>query len=362
MTDAPAIDVPEEPRSFHYDGTVPPGEKRHFRYEISETYLGDPVEVPVTVINGTEPGPRLCLTAAVHGDELNGVKVCQEVAKRYSPSEIHGTLVVLHVVNVPAYQAQQRYIPIYDQDLNRSFPGREGGNTASRMAHEVFERFVNPCDLCLDFHTSTRNRTTMYHARANVSDPTVERLTRAFGANLVLSGAGDSGSLRAAATAAGTPTVTVEMGKAHRFQPVLIEKALEGVESVLGEYDFLPGGTVLNPGWRRVIGDDTEKSWLRADTGGLVEMQWGPYPLVRGGETICTVTDHFSHEEHAVEAPFTGLLVGVLENPVALPGHPLCHLAAIDEMTHEEIEAEIERGEFDGYRVNGGRWQAGEEA
>jgi hypothetical protein len=232
MTDAPAIDVPEEPRSFHYDGTVPPGEKRHFRYEISETYLGDPVEVPVTVINGTEPGPRLCLTAAVHGDELNGVKVCQEVAKRYSPSEIHGTLVVLHVVNVPAYQAQQRYIPIYDQDLKRSFPRQEGGNTASRMAHEVFERLLKPCDLCLDFHTSTRNRTTMYHARANVSDPTVERLTRALGANLVLSVAGDSGSLRAAATAAGTPTVTVEMRKAHRFQPVLIEKALVGVEPV----------------------------------------------------------------------------------------------------------------------------------
>jgi predicted deacylase len=360
MSDATAIDVPEASRPFRYDGKVPPGEKRHFRYEISETYLGDPVEVPVTVINGSEPGPRLCLTAAIHGDELNGVKVCQEVAGRYSPADIHGTVVVVHVVNVPGYQAQQRYIPIYDQDLNRSFPGQESGNTASRMAHEVFERFVKPCDLCLDFHTSTRNRTTMYHARANVSDPAVERLTRAFGANLVLSGTGDNGSLRAVATASGTPTVAVEMGKAHRFQPALIEKAIAGVESVLAEYDMLPGHSVLHPGWRRVIGDDTEKSWLRADTGGLVDMQWGPYPLVRAGETICTITDHFGEEEHAVEAPFTGLLVGVLENPVALPGHPLCHLAAVDDATCEEIQAEIERGEFDGYRANGGRWRAGE--
>jgi predicted deacylase len=144
---------------------VRPGEKRHVRYEIGETYLGDPVEIPVTIINGAEPGPRLCLTAAIHGDELNGVKVCQGVAERYSPEALHATLVVLHVVNVPAYQAQQRYIPIYDQGLNRSFPGRVGGNTASRMAHEVFERFVNRCDLCLDFYTSTRNRTTTYHAR-----------------------------------------------------------------------------------------------------------------------------------------------------------------------------------------------------
>jgi predicted deacylase len=362
MTDAPAIDRPDEPRPFRYGGEVPPGEKRHVRYEISETYLGDPIEVPVTVVNGSEPGPRICLTAAVHGDELNGVKVCQEVARRYEPGEIHGTLVIVHVVNVPAYQAQQRYIPIYDQDLNRSFPGKPDGNTASRMAHEVFERFVRPCDRCLDFHTSTRNRTTMYHARADVADPAVEELARAFGANLVISGAGESGSLRGAATAAGTPTVTVEMGKAHRFQPVLVEKALDGVESVLGQYGVLPGAPVAWPGWFRVIGGETEKSWLRADAGGLVDMAWGPYPLVREGETICTITDHFGREERVVTAPFTGLLVGVLENPVALPGHPLCHLARIDETTREEIEAEIESGEFDGYRANGTVWRAGEAA
>jgi hypothetical protein len=73
----------------------------------------------------------------------------------------------------------------------------------------------------------------------------------------------------------------------------------------------------------------------------------GPTPLVHEGDAICTITDHFSTEEHVVESPFTGILVGVLENPVALPGHPLCHLARTDTETHEEIEAEIARGEFD---------------
>jgi predicted deacylase len=358
--DETAIEVPADPRPFRYEGEVQPGEKRHLKYEISETYLGDPVEMPVTIINGEEPGPRLCLTAAVHGDELNGVKVCQEIANRYSPDDVHGTLVILHVVNVPGYQAQQRYIPIYDQDLNRSFPGREGGNTASRMANEVFQRFVEPCDLCIDFHTSTRNRTTMYHVRADMSNPKVDRLAHAFDANLVLSGVGDTGSLRGAATAAGTPTITIEMGKAHRFQPVLIEKAIAGVESVLAEYEFLPAADPADQGWFRVIEGDTEKSWLRANTGGLVEMQWGPYPLVEEGETICTITDHFSREERVIEAPFTGLLVGVLENPVALPGHPLCHVARIDAETKAEIEAEIERGEFDGYRASGSVWSRGD--
>ncbi|WP_152040767.1 succinylglutamate desuccinylase/aspartoacylase family protein [Salinigranum salinum] len=350
-------DAPDQPRSFRYDGEVRPGEKRQFRYEVSETYLGDPVEIPVTVINGTDPGPRVCMTAAIHGDELNGVKVLQEVADRYTPGELSGTLVLLHVVNVPAYQAQQRYIPIYDQDLNRSFPGKERSNTAERIAHQVYQRFVSQCDLGLDFHTSTRNRTTMYHVRADVDDPEVLRLAEAFGANVILSGEGEASSLRATASRNGIPTLTVEMGKAHRFQPALIEKALAGVESVLTAYGVYDG-IETEPSWRKVMGPDEEKRWIRAETGGLVEMKWGPNPLVHEGEAICTITDHFKRDEHVVAAPFTGLIVGVLENPVALPGHPICHLARISAETRAEIEAEIERGEFDGYRSYGQRWMA----
>ena len=351
----------DEPRPFRYDAEVDPGEKRQFRYEVSETYLGDPVEVPVTIINGERAGPRVFMTAAIHGDELNGVKVLQEVAERYSPSEIRGTLVLVHVVNVPGYQAQQRYLPIYDLDLNRCFPGKAHSNTAERMAHEVYQRFVAPCDVGIDFHTSTRNRTTMYHTRADLDDPNVGRLARAFGANVVLSGEGEEQSLRAVASRDGTPTITVEMGKAHRFQPGLIEKALAGVESVLAAYDVYPAGTVTEPSWQKVMGPAEEKRWLRADTGGLVEMEWGPDPLVHEGETICTITDHFKREAHVVEAPFTGLIVGVLENPVALPGHPICHLVRISGETREEIEREIRQGEFDGYRSAAQRWMADDE-
>ncbi|MFB6136710.1 MAG: succinylglutamate desuccinylase/aspartoacylase family protein [Halobacteriaceae archaeon] len=351
----------DPPRPFRFDAEVPPGEKRQFRYEVSETYLGDPVAVPVTVVNGDGDGPRVFMTAAIHGDELNGVKVLQEVADRYDPGDVDGTLVLLHVVNVPGYQAQQRYLPIYDQDINRSFPGKERSNTAERIANQVYRRFVSQCDLGLDFHTSTRNRTTMYHARADVEDPEVARLADAFGTNVVLSGEGEEGSLRSVASADGIPTLTVEMGKAHRFQPGLVEKALDGVESVLAEYGVYPEGSPVEPSWRKVLGPAEEKRWLRADTGGLVEMQWGPNPLVHEGEAICTVTDHFKDEERVVESPFTGLVVGVLENPVALPGHPICHLVRISSETRAEIEREIRRGEFDGYRSYGQRWMTDEE-
>ncbi|SFL09619.1 hypothetical protein SAMN04487950_2423 [Halogranum rubrum] len=331
---------------FRYGDEVDPGETRHLRYEISETYLGDPVEIPVTIVNGAHDGPTVIMTAALHGDELNGVKVLQEVATGYDPAEIHGTLVCLHVCNVPGYLAQQRYIPIYDLDLNRSFPGKERANTAERMANVIYNRFVKQCDIGLDFHTSTRNRTTMYHVRADMANGQVARLARSFGANVILSGEADAGSLRTVATNAGVPTITIEMGRAHRFQPALIERALDGVESVLAEYGVLPGNPVIWPGWTRVIDSEGDKTWLRADTGGLVEMQYGQIPLVHEGETVCTVSDHFKENEQRVTAPFTGLVVGVLQNPVAAPGHPLCHLVGVDDATLSEIEREIENGEF----------------
>ncbi len=350
------------PDPFRYDAAVAPGEKRHFRHEVSETYLGDPVEIPVTVINGAHDGPVVFLSAALHGDELNGVKVLQEVASGYQPTEIHGTLVCLHVLNVPGFQAQTRDIPIYDQDLNRCFPGRARSNTAERIANEVFETFVRPCDFGLDFHTSTRNRTTMYHVRADTESEGAERLAKAFGANIVLNGAGEEGSLRGCATRNGTPTLTVEMGKAHRFQRALIDRAVAGVKSALAALNCLPDAAADYPGWRRVVDAEREKTWLRADQGGLVEMKWGPHPVVREGEAVCTISDHFGREEHAVTAPFDGLLLGVLENPLALPGHPLCHLVRIDDDTHEEIRREIASGEFDGYRADGLRWMGdGEE-
>ena len=342
------------PRPFQFESEVPAGDKRHFRYEVSETYLGDPVEIPVTIINGIHDGPRVFFTAALHGDELNGVKVAQEIAHRYEPSDIHGTLVVIHVANIPGYLAQERYIPIYDQDLNRSFPGREGSNTAGRIAHHIYRPFIAQCDLGIDFHTSTRNRTTMFHVRADMARPEVESLASAFGANLILDGPGEGSSLRAVATNDGIPTITVEMGKAHRFEPPLIERALDGVESVLAAEEVLPDTAVDWAGWNKVIPADIgEKTWIRSAEGGLVEMNWGPSPVVEADEAICTISNHFKTEERTIRAPYTGIIVGFLENPVALPGHPLCHLVRIDEETREEIDNQIESGDLNGYRMWG---------
>ena len=328
-----------EAEPFTYEGgRVEPGTTANVRFEVSETYLGDPVRMPVTIVNGEFDGPTIFLSAAAHGDELNGVEVVREVAHEWEHHGLHGTLVCLPVLNVPGFIAQQRYLPIYDRDLNRSFPGDDESTGAKRMAHRIYRNFVEPCDLGLDFHTSTRGRTNMLHVRADMDDEGVDRLARAFASNVIISSDGPSGTLRREATEAGIPTITVEMGEAHRFQRPLIDRALDGVRSVIAEYGLNPEETVHWPGWRTVIDGSDEKTWLRADVGGLVDMHFERGELVPEGEAICTITNPFKTETTTVEAPFPGLLVGVLENPLVYPGNPLCHFVHLDEGTQRAVE------------------------
>ena len=327
--------------AFTYDGgRVDPGSRQNLRYVISETYLGDPIRIPVTVVNGEQEGPTVFLSAASHGDELNGVEVVREVAHEWDLSDLHGTLVCLPVLNVPGFLAQQRYLPIYDRDLNRSFPGRADSTSAKRMAARIFDNFIAPCDFGIDLHTSTRGRTNMLHVRADMSDSAVERLARAFGSHVIIDSGGGDGLLRTEATRTGIPTVTVEMGEAHRFQRSLIDDALAGVASVCAEYELLGSPAVRWPGWRTVIRDDDERTWLRADSGGMVDMHHESGSLVHEGDTICTLTDPFKTSTVPVEAPFTGLLVGILENPVVYPGNPLCHLVELDDEVRRVVERE----------------------
>jgi predicted deacylase len=321
-------------------GRVDPGETAEFRYSVSETYLGDSVRIPVTIINGSAPGPTAFLSAAIHGDELNGIEVVREVAQEWDHAEICGTLVCLPVLNVQGFVVQQRYLPIYERDLNRSFPGKQGSTSSNRVAYQIYHNFIEPCDFGLDFHTSTRGRTNMFHVRADMDDQETARLARAFGTNLIMAGDGSEGMLRREATEDDIPTITIEMGEAHRFERDLINQALAGVQSVFAEYGIYEDGAVRCPEWRTVIEGWSEKTWLRADSGGIVEMYHNQGELVLEGETICRITNPFKSNESLVKAPFTGLLVGVLENPVVYPGNPLCHFVKIDDMEKSIIQDE----------------------
>ena len=113
---------------------VPPGTSVRLSWSATELFEGVPVSTPVLAINGALPGPNLCLTAAVHGDELNGVEMVRRVMHDISPEKLAGAIIGVPIVNVQGFRRGSRYLPDR-RDLNRYFPGNPTGSAAARIAH-----------------------------------------------------------------------------------------------------------------------------------------------------------------------------------------------------------------------------------
>ncbi|MBV1694230.1 MAG: succinylglutamate desuccinylase/aspartoacylase family protein, partial [Hyphomicrobiales bacterium] len=131
---------------------VPPGERRLVDLPVSKLSNHTPVTLPVHVLHGPRPGPAMFVSAAIHGDELNGVEIIRRVLRTLQPGNIAGTLLCIPVVNAFGFLNRSRYLPDR-RDLNRSFPGSPTGSLAARLAHLFLTEVVRRCQLGIDLHT-----------------------------------------------------------------------------------------------------------------------------------------------------------------------------------------------------------------
>ena len=129
--------------------TVPPRSRRLIELELPHLYTHTPMTLPVHVIRGAREGPRLFVSAAIHGDELNGTEIIRRLLKQPALKRLRGVLVAVPIVNVYGLIHHSRYLPDR-RDLNRSFPGSEKGSLAARVAHQFMTEIVHNCS-----HAST---------------------------------------------------------------------------------------------------------------------------------------------------------------------------------------------------------------
>jgi predicted deacylase len=273
------------------------------------------VPVPVIVMNGRGPGPVLCLTAALHGDELNGIEVVRRVLDEIDIEELNGAVIGVPIVNIQGFYRGMRYLPDR-RDLNRYFPGNAKGSSATRMAHSLFTEVISHCSALIDLHTGSLNRTNLPQVRADLRSPQVTRMTQAFGATVVLHGAGDKGSLRRAANETGIPAVTFEMGEPMRVQQEQVEHGAKAIETLM----YALGMTKQ----RRYWGDPEPvyyaSKWVRVDNGGILFSDVALGERVSEGELLGVVTDPISNQQHRIYAPTGGRILGMALNQVVLPG------------------------------------------
>lgn len=294
---------------------VPAGRMRRLTWTSSTPLDGFVVPVPVIVVNGRGPGPVLCLTGAVHGDELNGIEVARRVVGALDPEELGGAVIAVPIVNLQGFYRGTRYMPDR-RDLNRSFPGNAKGSATTRTAYSFFNEIIKHCSAVIDLHTGSLDRTNLPQIRADLRRPVVAQLTRALGSTVVLHTAGEAGSLRRAAGAAGIPAVTFEMGEPMRVQAESVEHGVKAIETLL----YSLGMTKQRRFWGDPESTYYASTWVRVDQGGLLFSDVELGERVSEGELLGTVTDPISNEQFRIYAPVSGRVLGMALNQVVLPG------------------------------------------
>ena len=231
------------------------------------------------------------VTAALHGDEINGTGAIRELIQDVDFQLLRGSVILVPVLNILAFDRHSRYLPDR-RDLNRSFPGSANGSLASRMARIIFDEIVSRCDYGIDLHTASVRRTNYPNVRGDLSNPEVSRLAKAFGSEIIMNGKGPAGAFRREACNSGCPTIIMEGGEVWKVEPGIVESAARGVRNVLRDLQMLDGEPE-SPDYQVIVDKST---WVRAERGGFLKFHVKPgdiiekdQPAISPGEPICNL-------------------------------------------------------------------------
>lgn len=309
---------------------VGPGERRRVEIPIGRLPTLTELQLPVEVVNGVEDGPRLWLSAAIHGDELNGLEIIHRVLQRVEPSQLAGSLLAVPIVNVFGFIHQERYLPDR-RDLNRSFPGSSRGSLASQLANLFMKEIVARSTHGIDLHTGSNHRTNLPQVRANLDQPATRSLAVAFGAPVVIHGVAPDGSLRKAVARKGIPVVVFEAGEPQRFNEDAIAMGVEGVLRSMAALGMRDGTGDPPPG--RIL-EARRRNWIRARRSGILRLDVALGDEVRARQRIGIVEEVLGGESAPVVSTYEGIVIGHTANPLVYRGDAIAHIAREPERVH----------------------------
>ena len=320
-------------RSFVILGTeVAPATSTRLSWGAQEAFDGIAGETPVLVVNGADAGPVMCVTAAVHGDELNGIEMVRRLLYNIDPERLKGTVIGVPIVNLDGFRRNSRYLTDR-RDLNRFFPGNPSGSSASRIAYAFFNQIILNCEVLVDLHTGSFHRTNLPQLRANLKNDDVRALAEGFGDMVILHSTGSKGTLRRAATEYGIPSVTLEAGEPLRLQKKAVGTGVRGLRHLLAHmemYGKRNSRVQREPHYYK-------STWIRADQGGILFADVSLGERVKPGKVLGTITDPITNVRTEIVSPHTGRVLGMALDQVLMPGFAAFRIGI--QTTEEELTA-----------------------
>jgi predicted deacylase len=324
------------------------GHRATINIPVARLYTHSEMNMPVHVIHGRKDGPRLFISAAIHGDEINGVEIIRRLLRLRALNRVRGTLIAVPVVNVYGFIENSRYLPDR-RDLNRFFPGSLKGSLTSGLAHTFMEEIVGKSTHGIDIHTGANHRFNLPQVRGYLDDPETKRLALAFGAPVVLDANLRDGSLRQAVLERNIPMLLYEAGEVLRFDEMGIRAGVQGIVSVMGSIGMLPEKAVRKSRVEPKIARSS--TWVRAAASGILHTGVSVGGMVTEGSKIGEIVDPFGEDGADVVSPVSGIVIARLRLPLVHRGDALFHVAVFDdsaatedsiEQFHEELGPDLD--------------------
>lgn len=318
------------------------GQRKRIDLDVAQLFDFTPMTITLEVIRGKEDGPTLFITAAIHGDEINGTEIARRLLKHKCLKKLKGTLIVAPIVNVFGFNSKSRYLPDR-RDLNRCFPGSEAGSLGAQLANIVVKEIIAKSTHGIDLHTGSQYRTNFPQIRADLDNPETERMARAFNMPIMLNANLRQGSLRETAMQKNIPVITFEGGEALRYDEHAIRLGLHGVLNVMDELGMIKEKSIINRRCKDVCmsaGVAKSSSWLRSPSSGIFIARKKLGDKVKKDEIIAVISDPLAKEEVRVRALRSGIIIGKYELPLVNSGDAMFHIAYFDDI--QEVQDKVQ--------------------
>jgi len=315
-----------------------PGTQCKINLPVAKLYTDADVYLPVQIIRAAKEGPTIFISAAVHGDELNGIEIIRRLINKPNFKIIRGTVIAVPMVNVYGVVNQSRYMPDR-RDLNRCFPGSPKGSLAARVAHIFLTQIVKHCDYGIDLHTGAIHRSNLPQIRGDMNDPETKELANVFAVPVILNSNLVDGSLRESAVKNNTKVLLYEAGEALRFDDFSIHAGIKGIENVLRHLNMMRKRTTKRKLKAPYIANSS--SWLRANASGIVNNLVELGDQVTAGDALAEIGSPYGEILGIVTATRSGILIGKQNIPLVQEGEAMFHIAYFkedDEAIAEHIE------------------------
>jgi predicted deacylase len=302
-----------------------PGERAEGLIPVGTSTYGVDLGIPLIVVNGTEPGPVLCVDAGVHGDEYDGQEAVRRVAAETDPATLRGTFVGIPCMNTPAFEAASRVSGLDHANLNRIFPGDADGSYSLRLAATFVEQVVPAVDAVVDLHTGgTYGEIAPLTIVQGGYEDLASGIGLAAGHELIWKGGKWGGTIRHPALAAGTPAITIEVG-GGTYRDANVELHAASVRNIMRQLGMIDGEVQLRDSYTAVTG-----TFARSASGGFFLGHAEPGETCKAGDLIGRVVDHYGHALEEVRAPQDGIVLWVRRIRTVRPGDEVVIFGAIE--------------------------------